>query len=185
MMRFGALEFYPVGEHVDLVAPPVDALLKTVDTTGVEVAAIDAQLSDTTAFCEEYEIRPETAANCVVLKAKRGDKEWFAACVILANTRADVNGVARRFLDARRVSFAPMEEAVKETGMEYGAITPVGLPAGWPILVDSRVAASDVVIIGSGVRGSKLLVPGSFLSTLPNSSVVEELAREVAREAAN
>ena len=175
-MRFGTLELSPVSEHFDLVALPVANFLKTIDHSGVEIAEIDPQLSDTAAFCQQYQIGLESAANCVVLKAKRGDREWFAACVILGSMRADVNGVARRFLDARRVSFAPIEEAVKETGMEYGAITPIGLPSDWPILIDSRVAASDAVIVGSGIRGSKLLVRGSFLASLPNVAVVEDLA---------
>jgi len=181
MMRFGALDFVPVDDHFNLVAPPVAAFLKTIDSSNLYVAEIDAKLSDTAAFCQEYQITLEQAANCVVLEAKRGERKWFAACVILGSTRADVNGVVRRFLDARRVSFAPMEEAVKETEMEHGAITPVGLPVapdgGWPILIDSSVAACDAVIIGSGIRGSKLLVPGSFLASLPNASAIEHLAR--------
>ncbi len=113
----------------------------------------------------------------MVLEAKRGDKKWFAACVILASTRIDVNGVARRTLDAKKVSFAPMEEAVSQSAMEYGAITSVGLPDNWSILVDQAVADSEYVIIGSGVRGSKLAVPGSFFKTLPNVQVIEGLAQ--------
>lgn len=176
-MRFGALEFSPVIEHFDLVAPSVADFLRTVDSGGVEVAPIDPQLSDTAAFCEKYEIGSDVSANCVVLEAKRADRKWFAACVILASTRADINGVGRRTLDARRVSFAPMDGAVKATCMEYGAITAVGLPADWQLLIDKRVTEVERVIIGSGIRGSKLLVPGSFLASLPRASVVEDLAR--------
>lgn len=119
----------------------------------------------------------EQAANCVVLEAKRGEKTWFAACVILGSTRADVNGLARRTFDARKVSFAPMEKAVAETGMEFGAITPVGLPRNWSILIDKAVADSDYVIIGSGIRKSKLAVPGSFLASLPNAQVLDGLGQ--------
>ena len=49
-----------------------------------------------------------------------------------------------------------------ETGMEYGGITPVGLPDGWPILVDEAVAALDWIVIGSGIRGSKIALPGAI-----------------------
>ena len=79
---------------------------------------------------------------------------------MLATTRADVNGVARRRLDVRKASFMPMDEAVAGTGMEYGGITPIGLPGDWPVLVDAAVAAADSVVIGSGVRRSKLRLPG-------------------------
>ncbi|MBI4086895.1 hypothetical protein HY416_02850 [Candidatus Kaiserbacteria bacterium] len=110
-------------------------------------------------------------------KARRGEERTMAACVILASTRADVNGVVRRQIDAKKVSFAQMEKAVEESGMEYGAITPIGLPADWRILVDKAVADLDYVVIGSGVRGSKLAVPGSLLASLPNVSVIEGLAK--------
>ncbi len=177
-MKLGTLEFLPAVEHPELLAPAVSAVLANLPRAGeVRVAEIDPTLSDTAAFCEKYQISMDQAANCVVLEAKRAEKSWFAACVILGSTRADVNGLARRTLDARRVSFAPMDTAVAQTNMEYGAITPVGLPAGWSILVDKAVADSDYVIIGSGVRGSKLLVPGSFFAVLPNVQILEGLGQ--------
>lgn len=172
------LEVAPVLEKLELVATSVaDCLKGSPYTAEIGVAEIGPALSDTTAFCERYEIPPSQAANCVVLEASRADRRWFAGCVILGSTRADVNGVARKFLGARRASFAPMEEAVSLTGMEYGAITPFGLPHECPILVDAAVAATDRVIVGSGSRKSKLLVPGSLLATLPNSTVLDGLAR--------
>jgi prolyl-tRNA editing enzyme YbaK/EbsC (Cys-tRNA(Pro) deacylase) len=100
----------------------------------------------------------------------------MAACMVLATTRADVNGVVRRRLDARKASFAAMDVAVAETGMEYGGITPIGLPAGWPILVDAAVAAAGDVVIGSGVRRSKLVLPGKALGDLPGAEVIDGLA---------
>jgi prolyl-tRNA editing enzyme YbaK/EbsC (Cys-tRNA(Pro) deacylase) len=97
---------------------------------------------------------------------------------VLATTRADVNGLVRRHLDARKASFAPMDLAVEETGMEYGGITPLGLPATWPLLVDAAVAAADSageVVVGSGVRRSKLLLPGAVLGRLPGAQVLDGL----------
>jgi prolyl-tRNA editing enzyme YbaK/EbsC (Cys-tRNA(Pro) deacylase) len=61
--------------------------------------------------------------------------------------------------------------------MEYGGITPIGLPAGWPVLVDSAVAAAALVVVGSGLRRSKLGLPGKALADVPGASVVEGLAR--------
>ncbi len=116
-------------------------------------------------------------ANCVILEAKRADKVWLAACVILGSTRADVNGLARRTLDARKVSFAPMEKAVTESKMEYGAITPIGLPETWSILVDKAVTDSEYVIIGSGIRKSKLAIPGSLFASVVNAQILNGLAK--------
>ena len=116
------------------------------------------------------------SANCVVIAARRGDDVRYAACVVLATTRADVNGVVRRHLDARKASFAPMDDAVALTGMEYGGITPPGLPPQWPVLIDPLVVAAGDVVVGSGVRRSKLVLPGKLLAELPAAVVVEGLA---------
>jgi prolyl-tRNA editing enzyme YbaK/EbsC (Cys-tRNA(Pro) deacylase) len=172
----GTLSTLPAREHPELLAPPVVAGLGTFPEPNVLVAEIDPALADTAAFCERYAVPLEQSANCVVVAGRRGDRTTLAACVVLATTRADVNGVVRRRLDARKASFAPMELAVAETGMEFGGITPIGLPAGWPIYVDARVAAAGLVIVGSGVRRSKLVLPGGALDDLPDAEVVEDLA---------
>jgi prolyl-tRNA editing enzyme YbaK/EbsC (Cys-tRNA(Pro) deacylase) len=167
-------------DRPDLLAAPVLAALKSwSDRGGVLVAPIDPELADTAAFCSAYDVRPDDSANCVVVAGKRGGETRYAACMILATTRADVNGVVRRHLDVRKASFAPMAEAVELTGMEYGGITPIGLPEGWPILVDAAVAASEAVIVGSGIRGSKIALPGRSLAALPGAMVVEGLANPV------
>jgi prolyl-tRNA editing enzyme YbaK/EbsC (Cys-tRNA(Pro) deacylase) len=139
------------------------------------VAEIDPELADTAAFCKRYGVRLEESANCVVVHAKRGGEVTPAACMVLATTRADVNNLVRRRLGARKASFAPMEVAVAETGMEHGGITPIGLPPGWPVLVDAAVAAADSVVVGSGVRRSKLWLPGAALARLPGAEVVDGL----------
>src|SRR5260221_9583212 len=93
--------------------------------------------------------------------------------MVLATMRADVNGAIRKHVDARKISFASMDKAVALSGMEYGGITPIGLPAEWPVLVDTSVANTEYVIIGSGIRGSKLLVPGQILAGLQSAQVLD------------
>jgi len=160
-----------------LVARPVlDALAGWPRAGDVRAAAIDPELADTAAFCAEYGVEPADSANCVVIAGRRGELTRYAACVVLATTRADVNGVVRRRLDARKASFAPMEDAVTFTGMEFGGITPIGVPAPWPILIDAAVLDRDVVVIGSGLRRSKIALPAGALSELPGAEVVEGLA---------
>src|SRR3989344_2342850 len=151
-MNLGNLKSVPVSERKDLVAGKTASAIENLTSKEVFVAEIDPNLSDTANFCEHYKVEIGQAANCVILEATRGDRIWHAACVVLGNTKADVNGLARRTLDARRVSLAPMAKAVELTGMEYGAITPIGLPPDWPILIDKKVAESPQVIIGSGIR---------------------------------
>ena len=172
-MQFGKLTFEPVGQHPRLVAAATLKLIQELDLSAVMVSEIDESLADTAAFCEQYAVGLDVSANCVIVAAKRAEKSWYAACVILATTKADVNNAVRRTLDARKISFASMDDATAHTGMMYGGITPIGLPTSWPLLIDSRVAATDRVVIGSGIRGSKLLVPGSLLAELPSATVLD------------
>ncbi|RKR89244.1 prolyl-tRNA editing enzyme YbaK/EbsC (Cys-tRNA(Pro) deacylase) [Micromonospora pisi] len=179
----GTLRTEPARTRLDLLAAPVQAAVRDwpadapVPVDDILVAPIDATLADTAAFCAAYEVGLDISANCVVVAGKREGVTRYAACVILATTRADVNGVVRRQLDVRKARFAPMDEAVELTGMEYGGITPIGLPAEWPILVDERVVDTKYVIVGSGVRHSKIAVPGRALASLPNARMVTDLAR--------
>jgi prolyl-tRNA editing enzyme YbaK/EbsC (Cys-tRNA(Pro) deacylase) len=162
---------------IDLVAAPVaTALGEWLRAGEVRTAPIDPNLADTAAFCERYGVAMEESANCVVIAGRRGDVTRYAACIVLATTRADVNGVVRRRLDARKASFAPMQDAVELTGMEYGGITPVGLPPEWPILIDRAVLDRPVVVIGSGLRRSKIALPSAALVDLPGAEIVDELA---------
>jgi len=170
------LTHYPALSRPDLLAPPVTAALQTLPWADqLRVAEIDPALADTAAFCAQYGVGLDESANCVVVAAKRAGQTTYAACLVLATTRADINGLARRHLGARKISFAPMDEAVELTGMEYGGITAVGLPADWPILIDEAVAAAPRVVVGSGIRGSKLWLPGSALTLLPGAVVLPAL----------
>lgn len=174
----GTLEVVPALSRPDLLADRVRGALESLGgAEAVGVAEIDPTLADTAAFCERYGVGLDESANCVVLAARREGVVALAACVVLATTRADVNGIVRRQLGARKASFAPMETAVAETEMEYGGITPIGLPAAWPLLVDAAVARHPRVVVGSGRRRSKLVCPGPLLGTLPGASVVTDLAR--------
>ncbi|MGI8334592.1 YbaK/EbsC family protein [Actinomadura scrupuli] len=171
----GNLTWVPAAGRPDLLAAPVAHALKEHalgEHGDVRVAEIDPELADTAAFCERYDVPVAASANCVIVAGRRGGETRYAACMVLATRRADVNGVVRRRLDARKTSFAPMDQATALTGMEYGGITPLGLPGDWPILVDEEVGREPYVVIGSGVRRSKLLLPGPALAGLPGAEVL-------------
>ncbi len=176
----GTLQAVPALDRPDLLGDPVALALKALDPADaarIGVAEIDPDLADTAQFCAAYSSPIDGSANCVVVAGRRGEDTRYAACLVLASTRADVNGLVRKRLNARKASFAPMDDAVELTGMEYGGITAIGLPEGWPLLVDSAVAAAPAVVIGSGIRGSKLALPGELAARLPSAEVVEGLGR--------
>ena len=175
--QLGTLQVRPITDRPDLLPSPVrDALAGWPPVDRVGVAEIDPELADTAACSEAYAVPLEAGANCVVVAGKRDGEERVAACVVRADTRADVNTRVKKLLDVRKCSFLSMERAVEESGMEHGGITPVGLPAHWRLLVDARAAELDVAHLGSGVRRSKLLLPGALLAELPRAEVVEGLA---------
>src|SRR5258707_15635498 len=127
----------------------------------VGVAEIDPELADIGAFCDRYGVALTESANCVVVAGRRDGETRFAACVVLATTRADVNGVVRRRLDVRKASFAAVDTATEQTAMEYGGITPIGVPAAWPVFVDAAVAAGPRVVVGRGVGRPQPAAPGA------------------------
>ena len=159
-----------------LVAAPVAAVLAAWPQGDLRAAPIDPAVADTAEFCARYDVPLEQSANCVVIAGRRAGETSYASCVVLATTRADVNGVVRRLLGARKASFAPIDDAVELTGMEYGGITPVGLPSSWPVLIDPAVLEPPLVVIGSGLRRSKILLPPTLLGELPNAQIVDGLA---------
>ncbi len=175
---FPALTSLPAADHPELVGAPVAAALASWSGAAeIAVVDIDPDLADTAAMSEAYDIPMTAGGNCVVVSGARAGDERIAACVVRADTRADVNTLVRKLLDVRKCSFLPMDRAVAETGMEYGGITPLGLPPEWRVLVHDALLDEPVVVIGSGVRRSKLLVPGRLLADLPGAEVVEGLGR--------
>lgn len=172
----GSLDWSPAASHPELVAPSVAAALAATDVADIaaaEAATIDATLADTEAFCAAYDVALEASANCVIVAGKRAGETTYAAVMVLATDRADINGVVRKHLGVRKISFAPKDDAVTLTDMEFGGITPIGLPPEWPVLVDAAVVAAGAVVIGSGLRRSKILVDGAALAHLPNATVIE------------
>lgn len=155
-------------------ADPVVDQLEALDVD-YEMFPCDPNLADTAQFVEAYGFELEDSANTIVVVGKR-DPRVYVACVLLADSRLDVNGVIRKKLGIRRTSFASGEESVEVTGMTMGGVTPFGLPDDLPIWVDARVMTRDRIILGGGSRDRKVLAAASVLELLPNVEVVEGLA---------
>jgi prolyl-tRNA editing enzyme YbaK/EbsC (Cys-tRNA(Pro) deacylase) len=155
-----------------------DSVLAAAEATGHGYAVVpcDPDLADTAAFCATYGYRLDQSANAILVVGK-SEPRLYAVCLVLANTRLDVNGVVRRRFAVKKASFASADETIDITGMQIGGVTPYGLPDGLPIWIDARIMACEQVIVGGGSRDRKLLVPPESLSALPNAEVVDELAK--------
>jgi prolyl-tRNA editing enzyme YbaK/EbsC (Cys-tRNA(Pro) deacylase) len=140
-----------------------------------EMFQCDPDLADTANFCAAYGFNPEDSANTILVIGK-SDPPRYAACVVLATTRLDVNRAVRQRLGTRKASFAPSEVTRAITGMEIGGVTVFGLPPELPIWIDSRVIARERVVLGGGSRSFKIIAPPAILRELPNAEVVDGLA---------
>ena len=143
-----------------------------------EVWDCDPELADTAMFCERYGVAPENSANTILVKSKTGARK-FAACVVLATHRLDVNHTVRKKLGARKVSFATAEETKEMTGMEIGGVTALALPPSLPLWIDGDVMRRAYVILGGGNRSSKLKVLPALFDATPNAEIVEGLAKPI------
>lgn len=155
-----------------------DRVLEQLEELGLEYELVecDPDLADTAAFCEAYGYAAEDSANAIVVVGK-SDPPTFAMCLVLADSRLDVNKVVRKKLEARKASFASAEQTIELTGMQIGGVTPFGTTTALPLWIDSRVMERERVIIGGGSRDRKLLVAPSTLAGHPTSEVVEGLAK--------
>ena len=155
----------------------VDRIAAALEASGVEheIFPCDPELADTAVFCEHYGYPPEVSANTILVKAKTG-AERFVVCVVLANTRLDVNRTVRKRIGSRRVSFASADDTRAVTGMEIGGVTPLALPDGVEIWVDARIMACEWVILGGGDRSHKIRVDPALFERTPSVTVIEGLA---------
>lgn len=160
------------------IADMSDPVLDAAAATGHPFTVVDCDpdLADTAEFCETYGYGLDQSANAIVVVGK-SEPRVYAACLVLATTRLDVNGVVRKRLGVKKASFASGDETVDLTGMMIGGVTPYGLPAGLPLWIDSRIMDVPDVIVGGGSRDRKLLVPPASLAALPGAEVVESLAK--------
>lgn len=153
----------------------VRAAAASANTTGVEVVDCDPDLADTAAFCAAYGYAPDDSANAIVVIGK-SDPPVYAACVVLATTRLDVNRVVRKRLGTKKASFAGPADTESLTGMTVGGVTPFALPPGLPLWVDAAVLTRDRIVVGGGSRSCKVVGPPAMLLELPDVEIVEGLA---------
>ena len=140
-----------------------------------ELFPCDPALADTAQFCEAYGFSPDESANTIVVVGK-ADPRRYAACVVLATHRLDVNRAVRDRFGTRKASFAGADETRELTGMEIGGVTPFGLPDELPVWIDAAVMARPRVVLGGGSRSWKVIAPPEILLRLPLAEAVESLA---------
>ena len=95
----------------------------------------------------------------------RGGSEQFYMLAVAGGGRADW-GVLRKHLGERKLRMAEFDEVPEVTGYVVGAVPPIALPDGIPVLVDTSVNDYETVVIGSGVLGYALALKSADLLKL-------------------
>lgn len=174
------LQFKSISQNPNLVSLSIFHAARDMYTDTVLVAEIDPKYMGGKELCEHYGVNPDEGANCVVVEAVRNEGSEYVAILVPVGYRADLNGMVRKHLDARRVSLAPLDKVLEITGMEYGSITPFGLPDDWKKLIDARLLEKEKIVVGGGKQISKLLLPTSVLRELPKVEIIEDLSKPIA-----
>jgi prolyl-tRNA editing enzyme YbaK/EbsC (Cys-tRNA(Pro) deacylase) len=158
--------------------PADPAVLESLANLGImyEEMECDPALADTAQFCQAYGVPLDKSANTILVASRKPEGE-AAACLVLATTRLDVNGVVRRRMGVRKASFANADQTRESTGMEIGGVTIFGLPEAIPIWIDSRVGECDWVIVGAGSRSAKIRFDPAQLAGLDRFEMVNDLAQ--------
>lgn len=143
-----------------------------------QLIACDPKLADTEIFVKHYDYALQDCANTIVVKSKSGEPK-FAACVVLAHCRLDVNHTIRKKLEARRVSFAGAEETQAITGMTLGGVTAIGLPDNLPLWVDSAVMDCKQIVLGGSSRDCKIVTSPCVFNHTSNTEIVTGLAKPI------
>jgi len=157
-----------------------DKLRQILDSIRVDYELIpcDPELADTPVFVKHYGYALEDCANTIVVKSKTGEKA-YAACVVLATCRLDVNHTVRKKLGARRVSFAGAQETQEITGMTVGGVTAIGLPHNLRLWVDSAVRQRQTIVLGGASRSWKIVTRPEIFDHTPNTEFVAGLAKPI------
>ena len=173
------LEFRDIHENDELLPESVSQfLMPYTDRYTIQTAEIDPAFADGANMHEQYGVAYEEELNCLVVEGSRNDTKKYAALVVPYGKRANMNAKVRNTLDAKKVSFADLNYVTAETGMEYGSITPLGLPEDWLVLIDAEVMKQENVIVGGGLAKSKLRLPSALFNEMSNVRIIEGLAKE-------
>ncbi len=173
------LKFKPIIDNMNLVPKSVYDYVNSVENKKEYlVAIIDPNYAEGEVLCQKYKINPKMGVNCLVVKAIRGNSETYAILLVPVGYKYNMNSVVRRELNARMVSVASLDYVIDKSNMEYGSITPLGLPKEWFVFVDPRVLENEKIIIGGGYKNVKIQIPSKELLKLPNIKVLEGLAKE-------
>ncbi len=180
MIKLEELKFGKIEDNEQLVASVVYEFLGKYFKNNLDdfkVAEINPEYMDGISLFGHYKLELVKGINCLICEVIRRDERILVALLVPTGYRYNMSSTVKKYFDAKRVSVAPLEEVLNLTKMEYGSITPLGLPDNMPILYDPLVLESENIICGSGLQKSKILFPSKYIAMLPNANELKGLAK--------
>ena len=177
-MKIGNLEFKAFKNNNITVAEPVKRKILTMtpnDQSNCYIANIDNKDMGGFDLCNKYNIEYSIGVNCLIVKGKNNGVYFYVALLVPVGYKYNINGILKEKLKCR-CSVAPLDEVLNLTNMEYGSITPVGLPEEWLIFADPKIFKEERIICGGGKQISKLSLPSDYLIKYCNVKILEGLA---------
>ena len=107
----------------------------------------------------EREQRPEQIVRSILFRVSQGKY----VMVLTAGPKQINWKTLRKHLGANRISMASKEDVLRVTGYKLGAVAPFGLAQSLKILVDHSVWGQKIVSMGSGVRGTAIIIKSADL----------------------
>lgn len=179
-MNIGNLKFSSINENPSLVPNTTLSIINELNLDNdIFVAEIDPDCADGYKLCKKYIISPTIGINCLIVEAKRGNIVKYAALLVPMGCKYNMSNIVRKELNAKNVSVANLDYVLEKTQMEFGSINPIGIPKDWHIFIDPIVLKNDKIIIGGGLKTSKILIPSTLLLKLPNAKILENLAKNL------
>lgn len=122
---------------------------------------------------EERGQRPEQVVRSILFRLGKGE---YALVLVAGPQQIDWKAL-RLALGQSRLTTASADEVRQVTGFEIGAVGPFGLPTPLRVLVDASVLREEVISIGSGVRGTTVILRSAdMLAALGDVEQVAVLA---------
>lgn len=181
-MKIGKLQFVSIIDNKDLVPECIfDFIDKNFDSNekrSILAANINPDYADGKKLCEIYSIDETMGFNCLIVECKRNEEKKYCALVAPIGYKYNMSSTVRKYTNSRMVSVAPLEYVLEKTGMEYGSITPIGLPVEWEILIDPLIKEQERIIVGGGLAKSKIMIPMDLFLNMPNVKILDNLAKK-------
>ena len=112
--------------------------------------------------------QPEQVVRSLLFRIAEGE---FAMVLIAGPAQVSWKALRKHFAQSR-LTTATEEEVLAVTGYTRGAVAPFGLRQPVRVLIDEGLLAQDVISLGSGVRGSAIILTVADLRrALPDAEV--------------